>query len=630
MNPANHQTVRGPWPSPPQTRALAAGFRLGSWSVEPAAHRLSRNGRTVHLEPKVMAVLVLLAERAGKVVEKDEIIHAVWPDTVVSEVSVPRCVSELRRALDDDAREPRFIETIPKKGYRLIRELDLGLQKDASPQSEIAAEAGSWGRTSHLKRPTRRTTGAIIAVLVAVAAAVGAIQQLTPRSADAIDSLAVLPLRNLSDRVDEEYFADAMTDLLITDLAQLGRFRVISATSVMRFKGRSLPVDEIARELGVDAIIEGSILRADDRVRITVQLIDGGGERHLWAETYERRVDDVLDLQSEVARAIAHNVDDSLAPSRLASIAPRHTVDPEAFDLYLKGRQLWKQRGPEELRQAIEYFRKSLEIDPDNAFAYAGLGDVYSVQSTNGQVSHEIGVPKAKRAVLKALLLDDQVAEAHIALAMIRYVFERDWYSAEEHFRRGVALNPSYATGRQWYAMFLATHGRFKEGVAEAEAALKLDPLNVQTHLNVSRVFLYAGLYGRALEVLDEVARMESVCQEYVTRQRELATILHQGGSTRNARLAALYAKKKPTCSGMDPEQCSNYPYARALKSAAAGKDDDALRYLEMAHEIRDPWLVDMAVDPLLEPLRGDPRFLAIAAALDLEGVQPPSVSDPS
>ena len=651
MLPGHDKTTRGPRKTedPIETRdlrrrLLSTGFRLGEWWVEPSTHRMSRDLATVPLEPKVMAVLVLLAENAGQVVEKETIIRSVWPDTAISEVAVPRTISELRRALRDNARQPRYIEPIPTKGYRLIctvgREPPGKADVDPDPKRTTRAQGRGRSATvpgrngpkidamSHLAR----RVATIAALLVGATAAIGAIQSLDGPSSnkEAIQALAVLPLRNLSDAAEEEYFADGMTDLLITDLAQLGRFRVISSTSVMRFKNRHRPLREIARELGVDAIVEGTVLRADERVRITAQLIDAADDEHLWAGTYERRLDDVLDLQSEVARAIAGHVRASLAPGELERIGRRHDIEPVAYDLYLKGRQLWRQRGVEGLRQAAEYFRQSLERDPRNALAHAGLSDVYIVQVANGLLPPEDGIPPAKRQALKALRLDDELAEAHVSLAMIRYFFEWDSYSAEHHFRRGLKLNPGYATGRQWHAMFLASQGRFEEAVTEAELARKLDPLTAQNHVNISRVFYYSGHYEQAVEALEQAAALDEKCRAHVLfTQAQISTLAEATAESRQE-LAAQFDDEHELCDergdasrGELRKTCTGHQYYRALRHAVLGDDQRALDDLEWSLEKREFWLLYAAVEPFFAALRADPSFQDLLAEIGLEGVTP-------
>lgn len=588
-------------------------FRVGEWAVEPQTGCLQRGDLELHLEPKVMAVLEYLARRPGQVVDKEELLSEIWPDTVVSEVSLPRTVSDLRRALDDDAREPRFIETIPKRGYRLI--------------ADIAPWVPAGAEQAIVSRPLRRwLVGLVLLAMMGLGTAWGLARWSPVGSGTDIESLAVLPLRDLAERPGEEYFADAMTDLLITDLAKLDSFKVISSTSVMRYKDRRRTLPQIAEELGVDAVVEGSVLRADEKVRITVQLIDARNDDHLWAESYERRFDDILALQSEVATAIARSIRQSLQPIRLSRLEQRAQVAPDAYDLYLQGRERFRRRweAPEEanLLAAVDLYQKSLTIDPNNAPAYAGLSDAYMLLADSKARPRDEVVPKARRAALRALRLDPYLAEAHVALAMIRYLFELDWYSADLHFRKGLELDPSYALGHQWYGMYLASVGRADEAVAEVEVATRLDPFSLQTANNAARVYYLTRRFERAAAEHQRMARIDPASAKHSTKDLSYLRLASEQTSAALAEFIEHHGRYceddqgAPTTASTG--SCGACAYSAAYLHAMAGETDLAFACLEETIDRRLTVIVDVRAEPLFDPLRSDPRFDELLERLDL------------
>src|SRR5215470_1609989 len=382
-------------------KPLAGTFTVGEWTVLPGLNSLERNGRMVRLEPKVMQVLMVLCEHCGQVVSKEQVFHRVWPDTFVSDEVLTRAVSELRKVFEDSPQEPKYIQTIPKGGYRLV--------------ATVVREPAN--RKDWYSERWRMLTAATAVLLLA---ALASFYTLNARKLGAskvvITSLAVLPLANLSGDAGQDYFADGMTDELTTRLSNIGALRVISRTSVMHYKGTQKTIPEIGRELNVDAVLEGSVLRSGDKVRISSQLIQASTDKHLWAESYERDLRDVLALQGEVAGAIAEHVRGKLTPQEQASLASSRTVNPEAYEAYLQGQYFWNQLTEEGIKKSIEYFQKAIHLAPDYAPAYASLAFSYNLLASSEFAPPTENYSKARRLAQQALEKDETLPDAHAAL----------------------------------------------------------------------------------------------------------------------------------------------------------------------------------------------------------------------
>jgi len=448
-----------------------------------------------------------------------------------------------------------------------------------------------------------------------------------PARAPGTVAIAVLPLENLSGDAKQEYFADGMTDALITDLAQIGGARVISRTSSMSYKGQRKPLPQIAEELGVDFIVEGSVMRAGDRVRITAQLIDARKDEHVWARTYDHRVRDVFALQGEVATQIAAEVKGALTPSQRTRLAQRKPIDPAVYDLYLRGRYAWNLRTPEGYRDAIRAFEEAIGKDPDFALAHAGLADTYSLQTTGGD--RRQATTRAKPAALRALELDAGLAEAHTALAAVYHRGEGRRDEAEREFRQALLLNPGYATAHQWYSIFLAEDGRDEEALNHARQAVLLDPLSGTLHMTLGLIQYYGRRYAeseaeerRALELGPqlEMARL-FLARTLVAAARPAAAIALYGqeppkGAEAIAALAAAHRLSGDAgradalvkrLRAMDPLPAA----ALARFHAVTGERAAALDMLERAADMEPTSLQALMRDPAFDALRSDARFAA-------------------
>lgn len=610
-------------------------IQVGPWLVEPSLNIVSRNGTAVHLEPKVMEVLLCLARHAGEVIPKEELLKAVWPDTFVTEDALKRCISELRRVFEDDAREPRVIETIPKRGYRLVapvvpakRARDSSTQ--ATPSPAITGAAGIGAR-----RVWRWAVAVGVAVLILLL-----LLSLRGRRADTgavppIHSLAVLPLQNLSADPAQEYFSDGLTDALITELAQIDSVKVISRTSTIQYKGTKKTLPEIARELKVDGVIEGTVQRSGDRLRITTQLIQGATDKHVWAASYEGDLRDVLTLESEVARSIAGAIRLQLTPVQKSRLAGAPQIDREAYDLYLKGRYFWNKRNPSDLKKAVEYFQEAAEKEPSYAAAQTGLADAYALLGAAGfdVMPAAEAMEKSRAAATKALGIDNKLAEAHTSLAFVVFSYDWDWVTAEKEFRQAIALNPNYATAHQWYSELLNDMARDQEALEQAQAALALDPLSLNAiqglerahyfarrfdeaietsrkaleldpsfaiaHLRLGRAYAAKGMYGTAIKEFQEFARLsgdEPLALASIGNAR--AQSGDRQGAMRSLEELMKLAKRRPVSS-----MCF------ALVYEGLGNSDQTLAALERARQERSDFLLVLKVDPLFDGLRSDPRF---------------------
>ena len=445
-----------------------------------------------------------------------------------------------------------------------------------------------------------------------------------------IESIAVLPLENLSGDPEQEYFADGMTEALIADLAKVGSIKVISRTSVMQYKGVKKPLPEIARELGVDAVVEGSVMRSGDRVRITAQLIDAATDQHLWTESYERDLRDILALQSEVARAIAKEIKITLTPQEEALLASARPVDPEAHEAYLRGRYSWNK---EDVKTAVDYFERAIDQDPDYAIAYAGLADAYAILGLWGITPPAEAIPKARAAVQKALELDDTLAEAHTPLGLIKFYFDWEWSAAQAEFRRALELNPSYALAHDFYAVYLAAVGRLDEALAEIKRAKELDPLSLRMDVALAFQFRLSRQYDRSIEEAQKVLEMDP---SYWLAQLNLATTYRAKGLDEEIVLEAYrkqhvlagdserveavdrgYAESGPRGAYLEVAEMlvarSKLRYVSSIDTALAyvycERKDEAFFWLEKAYAEGNPFLALLAVETDWDPIRSDPRF---------------------
>jgi serine/threonine protein kinase/tetratricopeptide (TPR) repeat protein len=488
------------------------------------------------------------------------------------------------------------------------------------------------------KRPVLYGGAAIILILLIF----GGISLFTRRQ-EAIDSIAVLPLENLSGDPEQEYFSDGMTDALISNLAKLGGLKVISRTSVMQYKGKKRSLPDIARELNVEAVIEGTVLSYGQRVRVTAQLIEAKTDRHIWNNSYERDFRDILTLQNEISKAIAQEIQVKLTPQEEKRLAVTSQIRPEAYQAYLRGRFFWNKRSEEGLNKAIDYFKQAIEKDPSFALAYAGLADSYILLPQYSPVTPKEASLKAKESALKALEIDNTLAEAHASLALIKCHYDRDLESAEREFKLAIELNPSYANAHHWYAFLLMYDGRHDESIREIKLARDLDPLSLIINANVGFMLYFAGRYDEALaqymnsiEMAPDFAELywyigmayeQKAMLKEAEKEFQRAITLSGGFMKYIEALGHAYAmagKKKEAMEVMGElrelskrEHVS--PYYIASIYEALGEKDKAFEWLEKAYEINDTWISYLKVDPLFYKIRPDSRFKVLLKKVGLE-----------
>ena len=504
----------------------APKMKFGDFELDPAGYELSRKGHAIKLERIPMELLLLLVDHHGKLVTRAEILQKLWGNDVYLDAdnSINTAISKIRVVLKDDPEDPIFIKTLSGKGYRFIAPIThlqetqgvatQSADQDHSNGERFVAPVHSSGPGANAAAAPRDTKSlpergrswvrfCVVGVLLAGSIAVwgwrDSLARLVRPPSPVIRSLAVLPLENLTGDASQEYFADGMTDALITDLAQIGTLRVISRTSIMRYKGVRKPLPEIARELGVDGIVEGTVLRSAGRIRITSQLIYAPSDRHLWARSYESDVNDVVTLQGEVAQAIAGQVRAALTPDERSHILKRQTDNAEAYQLYLQGRYSWNQRTPRGVKKSIELFEQAVEKDPKFALAYAGLADAYNFGNILGVLAPKESSLKAEAVAAKALALDPQLAEAHTALGLVKSHYYFDFADAQREFLKALALNPNYANAHLFYAgAYLTPMGRHKDAIAEMKKALEVDPISLPLNNMMGQTYVWAGEYERA------------------------------------------------------------------------------------------------------------------------------------
>lgn len=632
-------------------------YQFGPFCLDPVKRRLLRDGELVKLTPKAFETLVVLVEQRGKTIEKDELLNKVWRDSVVEENNLNQSITALRKSLGDSRQDSQYIATIPGVGYRFVadvKEVEIqnsqeGGEHSAPPLNEDGGVApfptvpdDQSGR--NMSRALRYVALILVPLVVAaVGYALFTREKSSPRS-PAVSSIMVLPLDNLSGDSTQEYFADGVTDALIGDLAKLPGLQVISRTSSMHYKGTKKSLPEIAREIKVDAIVEGSVQRSGDRVVIRAQLIHAATDHHLWVQTYERPMRDVLDLQSEIAQTIARQVQIQMTPADQARLAKRQAISPKAFDDYLQGRYLyWNKRTQENLNKAIVHFQNAIKEDANYAPAYVGLADCYnSLGVVQIGAVHPLEMRRlAEENATKALALDPTLGEAYTVLGFVKH-YNWDWTAAEQDFKRAIDLNPSYANAHNFYASFLMSRGRVDESIAASNRARELDPFSLS--ISAQRGFLLenARRYDEAIEQLRGVIAMDpnhyqahwflghtyaankQFEQAIAASQKAVDLSERAPGALGMLGLAYALAGRKDEANKILNEllelnkQRYVTPAAFANLYIGLGNKDEAFVWLEKAFQERSNYLAYLKVFPILDPLRSDPRFAGLVQRVGL------------
>jgi TolB-like protein/DNA-binding winged helix-turn-helix (wHTH) protein/Flp pilus assembly protein TadD len=632
--------------------------RFGTYEVSLQSGEVRKAGLRIRVQQQPMKLLEILLEHPGEVVTREQLRGRVWPNENFGDFdqALNIAIGKLRSALGDSAENPRFIETLPKRGYRFIADVSV-LDVDSRPKRpESVAEDLPATHLTHLPQsaglavapkprlwPKRGIIVALALVLILSILSVWLFRSRGPAPVG-IRSLAVLPLENLSGDASQNYFADGMTDELITDLAQISALRVISRTSVMVYKGARKPLPQIARELNVDAVVEGTVLRSGDQVRITAQLIEASTDKHLWSQSYEGGVRDALALQNRVASAIADQIRINLTPQEQAALKNVKVVSPEAYQSYLKGRYFWNKRTADGLKAALAYFKQATEEDPKYAKAYSGLADTYALLGDwqYAVMTPKEAFPEAKAAAIHALELDNTLGEAHNSLAFVLDGFDWDLDAGGNEFRRAIELNPGYATAHHWYAWHLTLLGRFDEAITEMRKAENLDPLSLIINADLAELLGLAHSYDESIRQSLKTIEMDpnfalahnQLAQAYLQKhmyseaiaELQKAVKLSGDSPTCMANLARAYVasgKRSEAVNLLDDlKKRSNPGYSNAAEIAmiyaSLGDADQAMSWLEKGFEERfNPGVL---LRPGFDPLRSDPRFQNLLHRVGLPG----------
>jgi len=643
--------------------------RFGVFEVNLQTGETRKHGIRIKLQGQPYQILLMLLERPGEIVKREEMRHRLWPaDTFVEfEDSVHTAIKKLRQALGDLPEQPRYIETIPRVGYRFIAPVEkrhvlpIGAATEADAPTSIPApaasgqvEANANHQGSALRGWTDSLSRRIFAFVlgVAVLAIVGAYFRWFRHRVDAQPRggrlmLAVLPFENLTGDAGQEYFSDGLTEEMISQLGRIDpqRLGVIARTSVMQYKQNPKPLDQVGKELGVEYVLEGSVRRDANTVRVSAQLIQVRDQTHLLSRQYDRELTSLLALQGEIAQEVADEIQLTLgdkSTTNVAHAASRTISEPptsyEAYDLYLKGRYYWNKRTEAGFHQAADYFQQAIAKDPKYAPSYAGLADTLALLSDWDYVPAKEFMPKARANALKGLQIDDSLAEGHASLALIAEQYYYDWQTAEKEFRRSVELDPDYATAHQWYAECLSLQGRFEEALAESERARELDPLSLIIATDHAVILFYSRQYDRAIEQFQAVREMEPdfprsgiIFNAYIEEGRyadALAEAEDLGRRHKAEGTAEFFASKAYVYgrwgrrtdaerafasfeeqSRLHPPSREDPPWFKLNAYMAVGRKDDVIAVLERNYSERTSLLVRLKVDPFFDPLRSDPRF---------------------
>jgi TolB-like protein/DNA-binding winged helix-turn-helix (wHTH) protein/Tfp pilus assembly protein PilF len=661
-------------------------YAFGPFRLDPQQRVLLRDGRPIPLTPKAVEILLLLVEKAAHLVDKDDLMKRVWPDAFVEEGNLTKNVFVLRRALGNGDNGREYIETVAKRGYRFVARVtavvsdseDQAIETEPQPSAlaappfdpnalaalpPVPAPVGTVPMFSarelrdrlnpvetalpitgmRQRFPARRLALASAGLMALLALLLGLDlsglrERLLHRAAGPahIESVAVLPLQNLSRDPEQEYFADGMTEELITDLSKIGALRVISRTSVMHYKGTQKTVPQIARELNVDAVVEGAVARSGNRVRITAQLIEASTDTHLWADNFERDLKDVLRLQDEVALEIASEIKVKVTPQEQTRLASARPVNPEAHELYLKGRYYWNKRTPKTLKKSLEYFQQAIEKDSSYAPAYAGVAASYAMLGAGAYqvLPAKEAYPKAEAAARRALELDSTLAEAHASLAWSKMVFDWDWQGAEREYKQAIQIDPGYANAHHWFALYLSEMGRHTEAIAEDRTAESLDPLSLIISADLGKEALGpAGLYDQEMEQCRKTLEMDPnfaeahhcLADSYRNKRMYKEAVAEFQKAVNLSKDDLTYLALLGNAYGLAGERGEATKILNELKArskheyvspdnfcdlyVALGDKDRAFAWLERAYEEHTDAISGLKLWRKYDPLRSDPRY---------------------
>jgi len=633
-------------------------FRFGEFELDGEARKLTCNGGDIKLQDQPFRILELLLAEPGKIVKREELRRNLWPTDEFGdfEAGLNTAIRKLRAALRDEPKAPRYIDTVQRYGYRFIAPVERVGPTDSElteTSSEPAAtpdisESGRSGWFSKRLLVAAIVVAAVTAiVLLTVLNVTGLRDRLFPRPVTPhIKSLVVLPLENLSGDPSQEYFADGMTEAVITDLGKIGELRVISRTSAMHYKGTHKSIPEIARDLNVDAVLEGSVIRSGDQVRVTAQLIDAKTDRHIWSETYRKDLRDLLEFQDELSHSIATQVQMRLLPDE-KDRGNKRQIDPEAYEDYLRGRYEGNIWTPENLKRSVAYFQAAVRKDPSYAAAWAGMATSYSLLGNADSLPSQVAGDEVRVAAQRAISLDENLSEAHLALSHVWWE-EHSWLECEKELQRAIELNPNNASAHQYYGYLLSELGRSDQAIAEMKKALELDPLAFNKVNSLSAIYFRAGRYDEALA---EMKKIPDPDFNSTLRHRRMAFIYEHQGLLKEAALELATSSRmdgKEDLASRFQQRVASQGYwpakraflwdeirqneklfekgGRRLAVGIAsdyielGENEKAFEWLDRSYRQGDGdlELASLKVNPRLAPLRPDPRFQNLIHRLNL------------
>jgi len=655
-----------------QNHRSPRNVRFGVFEADMEAGELRKHGLRLKLSEQPFQILAMLVARPGEVVSREVLRERLWPsDTFVDfDHGLNNAVMRLREVLGDSSDHPRFIETLPRRGYRFIAPVELKSSGAEHPAPEavasekaagipgVSGKNGSANSEALLNAAqghhNRRFSLPRIAVLaVAVLAGSALISGITVHyvrgvnaskgKANRSSSLVVLPLENLSGDKEQDYFADGMTDDLIANLAKIHSLRVISRSTAMAYKGTHKPLPQIANELNVDAVVEGTVMRVGNRVRITAELVQVSTDQHLWADTYESPIGDVLALQNRVSSAIVDEIRINLTKEDKERLAQKPSVSPEAYEDYLKGRYYWNKRSGDGFEKAIGYFEEATRRDPQYALAYAGLADCYGIIGATiyGRLPAAEASPKAKAAAIRALEIDPSLAAAETSLATAKFNYDWDWAGAADGFKKAIQLDPGYSTAYQRYSLYLSAMGKFDDSFEQIKKARELEPLSISINTSLGWRLYLAREYDRSIAQLRDTLEMDpasewahlNLGQAYeqkgqfnlaIEELQKALELAHSSPLTISAlahaeALSGNHAMANKLLSQLEELSKKQYvsPYYVATVYLGLGKNELAMNWLEKAYADRSNGLVFLKVEPELDPLRTNPRFVTLQTRLN-------------
>jgi DNA-binding winged helix-turn-helix (wHTH) protein/TolB-like protein len=642
---------------------------FGDFRLDPNRRRLLRGGEIVPLSPKALETLIVLVQNAGTVLDREALMQAVWADTIVEDANLTVAISQLRKAFGQNGDPDEFIQTIPRVGYRFVPEVreirqepaPLIIEKNGLSQPRIGQEelipgngaesatgpakiesSAPGSNSAAFRRPNRQAL-AVMSLLVLAVIGLLIYARLTkspklPASTAEVKSMAVLPLKTLGAKPEDEYLGLGLADALINQLGRMRQIAIRPTSAVQKYIRRE-PQDPIqaGRELGVETVLEGSVQHDGNKLRVTLRLLRVGDGVALWSGKFDDEFTDIFAMQDSISQQVAEASVLNLTREERQLLSKRQTDNVEAYRLYLKGRYFWNKRTQAGSQQSLKYFRQAIDIDPTYAAAYAGLADAYAMLVWQQNLAQAEFVPKAKAAAIKALQIDETLAEAHTSLAFVRFWYDWDFAGAESEYRRAIELNPDYSTAHHWYGEFLALTGRPNEGFRELKLAQEADPLSLIINTDIGKMFFFNRQQDKAIEQLQKTLEMDP---DFPIAHLFLAMAYEQKGMHENAigelekhannaggrtifkaQLGYIYGRSGRRIEALRivdelkaPASATQPPpaYEIALVYAGLGEKEQAFAWLDRAKSERDPFLVYLQTDPNFDSLRGESRFVPL------------------